>query len=242
MDNPIDDRLQSGTPQADPNGPPPTQEDLHLKSKPHHLEARMAQLEPEMKDIFERALADKVNAERKAKENSERLAKTEARLNEIATREAAAETKRLEEAGEYKLLAEQAKARTAELEAKLFKVEVHGRLDRELMTAGALDSEIASEFILSRYSEELKANPESVIDLVKRFQESKPLLFKQAVPDVAPPVLASGNTPIRSTGSQVPSPQAGTNPSQFNANDKKMPISEVERQWHEATKNADFHF
>lgn len=241
-----DDRLQSGTPQAqppaDPNGPPPTQEDPHLKGKPHHLESRIAQLEPEMRELFEKTMADKVNNDRKAKEASERLAKTEQKLNEIAAREAAAETKRLEEAGEFKKLAEQANARATELEAKLFKVEVHSKLDRELMSAGALDTETATEYLLSRYSDELRANPDSASDLVKRFQEAKPLLFKVATPDVQAPVIASGNQPVRSTSSQVQSPTSSTNPSQFNATDKKIPMNEVEKMWKEATKNVDWSF
>lgn len=224
-------------------GPPPTeaeiQEAAHLKSKPHHLEARLANLEPEMRDLFEKTMADKVNYERRAKENSERLARTEAKLNEISQREQAAERTRMEEQGQYKELAAKSEARAVELEEKLFKATVHSTLERELANQGVLDAEMVSEFVLARYGDELKANPSVVPDVVNRLRESKPLLFKSVEEAVTPTQQPAA--PIqRSSGLQTQTPPAGQTPSTFNAADKRVPIAEVERQWKEATKNAKF--
>jgi hypothetical protein len=240
-----DEPLQSrtGSEQKDPNGPPPTEQETseaaHLKSKPHHLEARLTNLEPEMRELFEKTMADKVNAERRAKEHSERLARTEAKLNEIAQREQEAERKRLEEQGAFKELAAKHEARAAELEEKLFKVQVHSSLERELANAGVADAEMASEFVLNRYGEELRSNPSAVLDVVDRLKTSKPHLFKQSEPEPQPPAAPQAPTQ-RSSGLQTPTPPAGQPASQFNAADKRIPIAEVERQWKEATKNAKF--
>lgn len=228
---------------TDPNGPPPTEripdEDPHLKGRPHHIEARLASLDPEMRELFEKTVADKVNYERRAKENSERLAKTEAKLNEIAQREQAAERKRLEEQGEFKELASKAEQRARELEEKLFHIQVRSNMERELSNHGALDAEIASEFILSKYGDELRSNPAAVSDVINRFKESKPLLFKQAELQPAPQPVQYA--PIqRSSGLNTPTPPSGNAPSQFDARNKKVPLSEVERQWKEQTKNANF--
>src|SRR5579872_1245350 len=224
----------------DPNGPPPieqeNQEAAHLKGKPHHVEARLANLEPELRDLFEKTLADKVNYERRAKEQSERLAKTEAKLNEIAQREQEAERKRLEEQGAFKELAAKAEQRAKELEEKLFNVQVRSNMERELMNSGALDAEIASEFILSKYGDELRSNPAAVPEVISRFKEAKPLLFK--APEPSQPVL---NAPVqRYSGLSTPVPQSGNQPSQFNALDKKLSPAEVERMYHEAMKNVQF--
>jgi hypothetical protein len=238
MDN---DALQSRV-GSEPGGPPPTEQEVQAaaetanKGKPHHLEARLASLDPELQELFTKTLADKEIFARTAKMNSERLAKTEAKLNEIAQAKAESDRKQLEEQGEFKKLAEQERARANDLENKLFAVQVHSNLERELANSGALDAEMVSTFLLSKYGDELKSDPSKVAELVNSVKEAKPLLFKQL--ETAP---QQPSTPQqRSSGLPTSSPPAGGQPSQFDARNKKIPLSEVEKLWKDATKDANW--
>lgn len=227
---------------SDPNGPPPVDakvEDAHLKGTPHHLEQRLSSLDEDTREMVQKMIADKVNSERNFKVSDEQLRKTQQRLTQLQQEKEAAEKAKMEEQGRYKELAEQEVAKRQVLEEKLFKVEVHSNLERELMSHGALDSEMASTFILSKYSDELKADPSNATKLVAALKDAKPLLFKQAV--VTPQVVQP-----KPTGQGGSAPTPGSPSSPFNATSKKngkfeVPMSEVERQFDEAfSKNPLF--
>ena len=220
----------------DPNLPPVSNpetkiEDPHLKGAPHHLETRLAAVDPELKDHYEKLVADKVNSDRNFKVASEQLRKAETKLNEIAVKEQDAERKRLEEQGEFKKLAEQAEARASMLEARLTQQTVQSSLNNELSSAGAVDNDLLATALMAKYGDELKANPEAASALVARLKEEKPLLFQRsAVQPTTKPTGPSGSAP----------PAAGA-AGGFNALDKKISIAEVERQFDEAfAKNPMF--
>jgi multidrug efflux pump subunit AcrA (membrane-fusion protein) len=218
-------------------GPPPI-DDPNIKSKPHHLEARLSTLEPEMRSLFEKTIADKVNAERLYRQADEQLRKTEVKLNEIHTKEQAAEEARLKEQGEFKALAERHEARVRELESTLVQKEIKANLDRELLSAGVVDADLVATALSAKYGEELKADPSQAASLVARVKAEKPLLFKS---EVAPAPNPSGEPPKpqpNPTGQPGTQPPTGTQPAPFNANDKKVPIAEVERQYEEMMKRA----
>lgn len=221
--------------QVDLNGPPPTTEPVS-KGQPHHVEARLASLEPELKDLFEKNIADKVATERNYRNTDAELRKTQQKLNDMMKEKQEAENQRLAEQGKYKELAEAAERRVRELEEGLTKRDIQSSLDRELMSAGALDSELIATAIQAKYADELKADPSKATELVARLKEAKPLLFKQVAAAGAAPVIPAP----KSTGAADIAPQAGQNPSNFDALDKKTNPREVERRYREAMKNANW--
>jgi hypothetical protein len=230
------DRNQPG---ADPNGPPPL-DDAALKGKPHHLEARLASLEPELRELFEKALGDKQNYERNYRVADEKARKAETKLTEMLNKEQEAETKRLTEQGEYKELAHKAEAKVRELEEKFSRQAVQSSLEREMLAAGALETDLLSTALQAKYGDELKADPSKAAELVARLKQDKPLLFKaDEAPTPAPvaPVVAPS---VRPTGQPGIAPQPGVQPTHFNALDRKVPLSQVEAEFRQATKNSTF--
>ena len=215
------------------DGPPPVEP--VSKGQPHHVEARLASLEPELKDMFEKNIADKIATERNYRNTDAELRKTQQKLNDLMREKQEAENARLAEQGKYKELAEAAERRAKEADDKLFNFQVKTNLDRELDAAGALDADMMSAAVLAKYSDELRSDPAKAAELVSSLKVAKPLLFKQ----VASAEPQQANLP-KSTGSPEPSPPAGKNPSSFDALDKKVDESEVKRRYQEAMKNASW--
>jgi hypothetical protein len=222
------------TPNLDMEGPPPVEPTS--AGKPHHVEARLASLEPELKDMFEKNIADKIATERNYRNTDAELRKTQQKLNDLMKEKQEAENARLAEQGKYKELAEAAERRAKEADDKLFNFQVKTNLDRELSAAGALDADMMSAAVLAKYSDELRSDPAKASELVASLRTAKPLLFKQVASADAQPVQ---NLP-QSTGQAAPSPQAGQNPSTFNALDEKVSEAEVKRRYQEAMKNASW--
>jgi len=214
------------------DNPPPV--DPLVKGTPHHLESRLSSLDPELKELVEKAMADKYNSESKFRQADERARKTEIKLNELVTEKQVAETKRLEEEGKYKELATQARAEVDTLKAQFAHQTLQSNLDRELNAAGAVDSDLMATALQSKYADELRADPSKAGELVARLKQDKPLLFK-AIDPAAPVVV----TP-KPTGQPGQAPPPGVQPTQFNALDHKKSISEVEAEFRNATKNAAF--
>jgi hypothetical protein len=215
------------------DGPPPVEPTSG--GKPHHVEARLASLEPELKDMFEKNIADKIATERNYRNTDAELRKTQQKLAEMQKEKQEAEAKVMAEQGRYKELAEAAEKRARESEDKMFRYQVQANLDKELIAAGAIDSDMMSAAVLSKYSDELRSDPAKAAEIVNNLKAAKPLLFKQIAS--ADPVQQ--NLPT-STGQAAPSPQVGQNPSSFNALDDKVPESEVKRRYREAMKNASW--
>jgi hypothetical protein len=215
------------------DGLPPVTDPL-LKGTPHHLESRLSSLDPELKELVEKAMADKYNSESKFRQADERARKTEIKLNELVTEKQVAETKRLEEEGKYKELATQARAEVDTLKAQFAHQTLQSNLDRELNAAGAVDSDLMATALQSKYADELRSDPSKAGELVARLKQDKPLLFK-AIDPAAPVVV----TP-KPTGQPGQAPLPGVQPTQFNALDHKKSISEVEAEFRNATKNAAF--
>ena len=213
------------------DNPPPV--DPLVKGTPHHLESRLSSLDPELKELVEKAMADKYNSERNFRAADERARKTEIKLNELVTEKQAAETKRLEEEGKYKELATQARAEVDTLKAQFAHQTLQSNLDRELNAAGAVDSDLMATALQSKYADELRSDPSKAGELVARLKQDKPLLFKNS--DAAPAAPAP-----KPTGQPGLPPQPGVEPTQFNALDHKKSISEVEAEFRNATKNAAF--
>lgn len=228
----------------EPLGMPPSQEkdkapeqkveDPFLKQKPHNLD-KFSNLDPELKDMFEKAFADKQNMERNFKVRDEELRKTQQKLTQLQQEKEAAEKAKLEEQGKYKELAEKAEREAQELRDRLFKVEVHSNLERELVNSGALDAEMASTFLVSKYGDDLRANPANAVQLVQALKESKPLLFKQEQAQQEPQ-----QNPSKPTGQGAEAPKAGQQPSNFDARDKNVKPDEVMRRYREAMRNVSF--
>jgi hypothetical protein len=222
--NPLEN--QDGPPPVEPTG----------KGQPHHVEARLAGLEPELKDMFEKNIADKVATERNYRNADAELRKTQQKLAEMVKEKQDAETARMVEQGKYKELAEASEKRAREADDKLFTFQVKSHLDRELDAAGAIDSDMMSAAVLAKYSDELRSNPDKATELVASLKVAKPLLFKQMVA-----ADAADATPVpRSTGAPDTSPPAGKNPSTFDATDKSVPENEVKRRYKEAMKNVSW--
>lgn len=224
-----------GLPQKNDDGPP-VSEGSHLKKQPSALEARLEQMDPELKSAYERAIADKYNAERKARERDESARKSEEKLNELMKEKQDNERRRLEEDGKFKELAEKAENRVKELETKISTRAIRETVSRELLKAGALDEEFLADALIAKYNDVVRFDGESVTgvsDVVARLKEEKPLLFKLVQSATPEPVVPQ----LKPTGSSAPQPQAGTPPSKFNALDKSISIDEVERQYREANRH-----
>lgn len=217
----------------DPNLPPSQEldakapekvEDPHLKGLPHNLDERLS---PELKEAWDKMTADKVNLERNFKVRDEELRKTQQKLTQLQQEKESAQKAEMEAQGKFKELAEAAEQRAKVLEDRLFKVEVQSNLDRELSANGALDSDVLSTVIMSKYGDELKANPANASQLVARLKEEKPLMFKSTVPVALPP---------KSTGQPGQDPTPNTQPTKLDATEKKngkfvVPYSEVEAEF-----------
>lgn len=233
---------ENGNPTAEElkNSPPVTGE--ASKGTPHHVAARLAGLDAETKELVERAIADKVILERNLKMANERVAKTEGKLNEILVKEQDAEKARLTEQGNFKALAETAQRELAELRNETARRDLSNIVSRELIKAGALDEELVSAGLLSKYRDELRS--ENASQIVARLKEEKPLLFKAPAVEVQTEAEDKTEQEVipqpRSTGQAGTQPAPGANPSKFNALDKKHSSVEVERMWRQATKNAIF--
>jgi hypothetical protein len=216
------------------SGPPPVSEP-NVKGTPHHLDERLSSLSPELRSLFEKTIADKINAERLYRQVDEQLRKTETKLNEIHTKEQAAEEARLKEQGEFKALAERHEARAKDLEEKLVQRDIKANLDRELISAGVVDADLVGTALSAKYGEELKSDPNKVSELVARLKIDKPLLFKAETPVQANEPSKPEPQPTGQPGTQPPT---GTQPAPFNAADRKVSISDVEKQYEEMMKKA----
>ena len=216
------------------DGPPPVEPTS--VGKPHHVEARLANLEPELKDMFEKNIADKVATERNYRNADAELRKTQQKLAEMQKEKQDAETARMVEQGKYKELAEASEKRARDVEDKMFHMQVKSHLDRELEAAGAIDSDMMSAAVLAKYSDELRSNPDKATELVASLRTAKPLLFKQIVAADS----QEANPVPRSTGAAETTPPAGKNPSSFDALDKKTSEADVKRRYQEAMKNASW--
>jgi predicted phage tail protein len=220
--------------EQDPSGPPPTEP--NVKKRPD--EVLMAAMPAELRTLFEKVIADKVNAERNFNTVDKRLRETEQKLNQINKEKEDAEAAKLAEQGKFKELAEQAAQKAKELEEKLLSRDIQLNLDRALSAAGAADVELLSTALSAKYGDELRADPSKAQSLVERMKEEKPLFFKasevkteQAPTKPAPqPTGQAGQTP----------PTGNTSPTQFDARDRKIPLKDVEDQYREMMKNATF--
>jgi hypothetical protein len=221
------------------SGPPPISEP-NIKNTPHHLDERLSSLSPELRSLFEKTIADKVNAERLYRSADEQLRKTETKLNEIHTKEQAAEEARLREQGEFKALAEKHEARVRELESTLVQKEIKSNLDRELLSAGVVDADFVSTALSAKYGEELKADPSKASELVARVKVEKPLLFKSDSTPAPNPSSEPAKPSVNPTGQPGSQPPPGVQPAPFRADNKEVSIAEVDQKYEEMMKKASW--
>lgn len=138
---------------------------------------------------------------------AEKQRKADKELERIQKEKDAAEKKRLEEAGEFKTLAEQEKARADGLEAKYLTESKVNALKLAAMQAGTVDAEAVATLANLEsitLTEDGKVDADSVKAVVDTLKKEKAYLFGTPAPQGTQP-----KPPIGSNGG-APAPGAGT--------------------------------